>query len=172
MMLVRDVDTTAQMMTIMTMVTMMTTMMTTMSDLVRLVWGIAALNRPLSAISRCKKIIIIAAIHFYLCVTITIIIVSIKPLSSWSHWQQWSLSSLPLPKVIDEKGKVAIASIVHWPPAPCQHYYNHHYHHYKATVFFITLTAMITVITTTTNSHRRKRQGGNCLNKSEATRPV
>ena len=107
MMLVRDVDTTAQMMTTMTMVTMMTTMMTTMSDLVRLVWGIAALNRPLSAISRCKKIIIIAVIQFYLCVTITIIIViSIKQLSSWSPWQQWSPSSPPLPTVIDEKGNL------------------------------------------------------------------
>ena len=28
------------------------------SNLVRLVWGIAALNRPLSAISRCKRIIV------------------------------------------------------------------------------------------------------------------
>lgn len=69
--IVRDVDITAQM------------MMTTMLDLVRLVWGIAALNRPLSAISRCKKIIIIAVIHFHVCVTITIIIVSIKPLCSF-----------------------------------------------------------------------------------------
>ena len=29
------------------------------SNLVRLVWGIAALNRPLSAISRCGRIIVV-----------------------------------------------------------------------------------------------------------------